>query len=135
MLLKVGNNQERKYSCILAFIVILSFSISNTTGHLARRQKLHLSFNDSVCDAGWAVFCQNVRLFKELTELDISLWPSTVQDCGQWFRHLLCAVTRLPEIAEIGMKRWILPPSLEEELECFHQEHRSSIRFDHAGCQ
>ncbi|XP_045707936.1 leucine-rich repeat-containing protein 31 isoform X2 [Phyllostomus hastatus] len=105
------------------------------TGHLARLQKLDLSYNDSVCDAGWAVFCQNVWLLKELTELDISLRPSTFRDCGQWFRHLLCAVTRLPEITEIGMKRWILPPSLEEELECFDRDHRSSIRFDHGGYQ
>ncbi|KAF6120139.1 leucine rich repeat containing 31 [Phyllostomus discolor] len=105
------------------------------TGHLARLRKLDLSYNDSVCDAGWAVFCQNVWLLKELTELDISLRPSTFRDCGQWFRHLLCAVTRLPEITEIGMKRWILPPSLEEELECFDRDHRSSIRFDHGGYQ
>ncbi|XP_036099033.1 leucine-rich repeat-containing protein 31 [Molossus molossus] len=105
------------------------------TGHLARLQKLDLSYNDSICDAGWAIFCQNVWLLKELTELDISLRPSTFRDCGQWFRHLLCAVTRLPEITEIGMKRWILPPSLEEELQCFDRDHRSSIHFDHGGRQ
>ncbi|XP_054432943.1 leucine-rich repeat-containing protein 31 isoform X1 [Pteronotus mesoamericanus] len=105
------------------------------TGHLARLQKLDLSYNDGICDAGWAVFCQNVWLLKELTELDISLRPSTFRDCGQWFRHLLWAVTRLPEITEIGMKRWVLSPSLEEELECFGQDHGSSIHFDHGGCQ
>ncbi|XP_032262092.1 leucine-rich repeat-containing protein 31 isoform X1 [Phoca vitulina] len=100
------------------------------TGHLAKLRELDLSYNDSICDAGWAIFCQNVRFLKELTELDISLRPSTSRDCGQWFRHLLCAVAKLSEITEIGMKRWILPTSQEEELEHFHQDHRCSIQFD-----
>ncbi|KAF3827294.1 hypothetical protein GH733_002780 [Mirounga leonina] len=100
------------------------------TGHLAKLRELDLSYNDSICDAGWAIFCQNVRFLKELTELDISLRPSTSRDCGQWFRHLLCAVAKLSEITEIGMKRWILPTSQEEELEHFHQGHRCNIHFD-----
>ncbi|XP_070099325.1 leucine-rich repeat-containing protein 31 isoform X4 [Equus przewalskii] len=105
------------------------------TGHLAKLRKLDLSYNDSICDAGWTIFCQNVWLLKELTELDISLRPSTFRNCGQWFRHLLCAVTKLPEITEIGMKRWLLPASQEEELERFDQDSRSSIHFDHGGFQ
>ncbi|XP_027441547.2 leucine-rich repeat-containing protein 31 isoform X1 [Zalophus californianus] len=100
------------------------------TGHLAKLRELHLSYNDSICDAGWAIFCQNVRFLTELTELDISLRPSTSRDCGQWFRHLLCAVAKLLEITEIGMKRWKLPTSQEEELEHFLQDHRRSIHFD-----
>lgn len=105
------------------------------TGHLARLRKLDLSYNDSICDAGWAIFCQNVWLLRELRELDISLRPSTFRDCGQWFRHLLYAVTRLPAITEIEMKRWILPPSLEEELKRLDQDRSSRIHFDHGGCQ
>ncbi|KAB0405850.1 hypothetical protein E2I00_004327 [Balaenoptera physalus] len=105
------------------------------TGHLARLRKLDLSYNDSICDAEWTIFCQNLWLLKELTELDISLQPSAFRECGQWFRHLLCAVTKLPEITEIGMKRWVLPASQEEELESFDQDHRSSIHFDHGGFQ
>ncbi|KAJ8797719.1 hypothetical protein J1605_017145 [Eschrichtius robustus] len=105
------------------------------TGHLARLRKLDLSYNDSICDAEWTIFCQNLWLLKELTELDISLQPSAFWECGQWFRHLLCAVTKLPEITEIGMKRWVLPASQEEELESFDQDHRSSIHFDHGGFQ
>ncbi|KAM8770487.1 LOW QUALITY PROTEIN: leucine-rich repeat-containing protein 31 [Rhynchonycteris naso] len=104
-------------------------------GHLAGLWKLDLSYNDSVCDAGWSNFCQNVWLLKELTELDISLRPSTFWDCRQWFRLLLQAVTRLPKITEIRMKRWILPPSLKEELEYCKQELRSSIHFDYGRCQ
>ncbi|KAK2501709.1 hypothetical protein MC885_012116 [Smutsia gigantea] len=104
-------------------------------GHLAQLRELDLSYNDNICGAGWTIFCRHVWLLKDLTTLDISLWPSTVRDCGQWFRHLLCAVTKLPEITEIGMKRWILPASQEEEAECFEQSHRSSIHFDHGGFQ
>ncbi|TKC40667.1 hypothetical protein EI555_012133 [Monodon monoceros] len=106
-----------------------------STGHLARLRKLDLSYNDSICDAEWTIFCQNLWLLKELTELDISLQPSAFQERGQWFRHLLCAVTKLPEITEIKMKRWVLPASQEEELEGFDQDHKSSIHFDHGGFQ
>ncbi|KAK1344157.1 hypothetical protein QTO34_014717 [Cnephaeus nilssonii] len=122
-------------SCALQRETFTALASVIHTGHLTRLRKLDLSYNDSICDAGWAIFCQNVWLLKELTELDISLRPSTFRDCGQWFRHLLCAVTRLPEITEIGMKRWILPPSLEEELKSLDQDRSSSIHFDHGGCQ
>nr|XP_020737772.1 leucine-rich repeat-containing protein 31 isoform X1 [Odocoileus virginianus texanus] len=105
------------------------------TGHLTRLQKLDLSYNDSICEAGWTIFCQNLWLLKELTELDISLRPSTFRKCGQWFRHLLSAVTKLPKITEIGMKRWLLSASQEEELQGFDQDQRSSIHFDHGGFQ
>lgn len=125
----------RLSSCSLATEDVALLASVIHTGHLARLRKLDLSYNDSICDAGWATFCQNVWLLRELTELDISLRPSTFRDCGQWFRHLLCAVTRLPAITEIGMKRWILPPSLEEELNRLDQGRSSSIHFDHGGCQ
>ena len=72
---------------------------------------------------------------KELTELDISLRPSTFRKCGQWFRHLISAVTKLPKITEVATKRWLLPASQEEELQGFDQDHRSSIHFDHGGFQ
>lgn len=69
---------------------------------------------------------QSMWLRKQLTKLDTSLGPLSVWDREQW----LC-VTKLPEITEIGMKRWILPASQEEELGCFDHSHRSSIHFDH----
>ncbi|XP_049723307.1 leucine-rich repeat-containing protein 31 [Elephas maximus indicus] len=105
------------------------------TGHLAKLQKLDLSYNDSVCGTGWTVFCQNLQFLKELTELDISLRPSNFQNCGQWFGHLLHAMTKLPEITEIGMKRWVLTASQEEELERFNQDHKRRIHIDHGGFQ
>ncbi|XP_012326397.2 leucine-rich repeat-containing protein 31 isoform X2 [Aotus nancymaae] len=105
------------------------------TGHLAKLRKLDLSYNDSICDAGWTMLCQKVQFLNELIELDVSLRPSNFRGCGRWFRHLLCAVTKLPQITEIGMKRWILPASQEEELEWFGQDRKRSIRFDHGGFQ
>ncbi|KAM5274988.1 leucine-rich repeat-containing protein 31 isoform 2-T3 [Hipposideros larvatus] len=120
----------RLSSCSLVTEDVALLASVIQTGHLAKLRKLDLSYNDSICDAGWALICQNLWLLKELTELDISLRPSTLRDCGQWFRHLLCAVTKLPEMTEIGMKRWILPASQEEELECFDQDHRSNIHFN-----
>uniref|UniRef100_A0A8C6QT59 Leucine rich repeat containing 31 n=1 Tax=Nannospalax galili TaxID=1026970 RepID=A0A8C6QT59_NANGA len=97
------------------------------TGHLAKLQKLDLSYNDSICDAGWAIFCQSLWLLRELTELDISLRPSSFRDCGQGFRYLLYAVSKLPEISEIGLRRWTVLPSQEEELECFTHDCRRDI--------
>ncbi|XP_007197596.2 LOW QUALITY PROTEIN: leucine-rich repeat-containing protein 31 [Balaenoptera acutorostrata] len=125
----------RLSSCSLVTEDVALLASVIRTGHLARLQKLDLSYNDSICDAEWTIFCQNLWLLKESTELDISLQPSVFRECGQWFRHLLCAVTKLPEITEIGMKRWVLPASQEEELESFDQDHRSSIHFDHGGFQ
>ncbi|XP_011511461.1 leucine-rich repeat-containing protein 31 isoform X2 [Homo sapiens] len=125
----------RLSSCSLVTEDVALLASVIQTGHLAKLQKLDLSYNDSICDAGWTMFCQNVRFLKELIELDISLRPSNFRDCGQWFRHLLYAVTKLPQITEIGMKRWILPASQEEELECFDQDKKRSIHFDHGGFQ
>ncbi|XP_025232838.1 leucine-rich repeat-containing protein 31 isoform X3 [Theropithecus gelada] len=125
----------RLSSCSLVTEDVVLLASVIQTGHLAKLRKLDLSYNDSICDAGWTMFCQNVRFLKELIELDISLRPSNFRDCGQWFRHLLCAVIKLPQITEIGMKRWILPASQEEELECFDQDKKRSIHFDHGGFQ
>nr|XP_025863478.1 leucine-rich repeat-containing protein 31 isoform X1 [Vulpes vulpes] len=120
----------RLSSCALVTEDVALLASVIQAGHLAKLQKLDLSYNDSICDAGWAIFCQNVGFLKELSELDISLRPSTSRDCGRWFRHLLRAVSKLSKITEIGMKRWILPTSQEEELEHFQQDHRGSIHFD-----
>ncbi|XP_007944824.1 leucine-rich repeat-containing protein 31 [Orycteropus afer afer] len=125
----------RLSSCSLVTEDVALLASIIQTGHLAKLQKLDLSYNDSICNTGWTIFCQNVQFLKELTELDISLRPSNFRDCGQWFGHLLSAMTKLPEITEIGMKRWILSASQEEELECFNQDHKSSIHFDHGGFQ
>ncbi|XP_006150321.2 leucine-rich repeat-containing protein 31 isoform X2 [Tupaia chinensis] len=131
--LSTSLQELRLSSCSLVTEDVASLASIIQTGHLAKLQKLDLSYNDSVCDAGWAVFCQNVGSLKELSELDISLRPSNFRDCGQWVKHLLCAVTKLPKITEIGMKRWVLPPSQEGQLESLDQNHRHGVRLDHDG--
>nr|XP_012326398.1 leucine-rich repeat-containing protein 31 isoform X3 [Aotus nancymaae] len=125
----------RLSSCSLVTEDVALLASVIQTGHLAKLRKLDLSYNDSICDAGWTMLCQKVQFLKELIELDVSLRPSNFRGCGRWFRHLLCAVTKLPQITEIGMKRWILPASQEEELEWFGQDRKRSIRFDHGGFQ
>ncbi|XP_028617984.1 leucine-rich repeat-containing protein 31 [Grammomys surdaster] len=125
----------RLSSCSLVTEDVVLLASVIQTGHLATLQKLDLSYNDGICDAGWAIFCQNLCFLKELTELDISLRPSSSQDCGQWFRHLLYAVTQLPAITEIGMRRWVIPAPQEKELDCITQDHRRDIRFDYGGFQ
>ncbi|XP_017533095.3 leucine-rich repeat-containing protein 31 isoform X1 [Manis javanica] len=125
----------RLSSCSLVTEDVAVLASAIQAGHLAQLRELDLSYNDNICGAGWTVFCRHMWLLKDLTTLDISLRPSTFRDCGQWFRHLLHAVTKLPEITEIGMKRWILPASQEEEVEGFEQGHGNSIHFDHGGFQ
>ncbi|MEJ1277410.1 leucine rich repeat containing 31 [Cricetulus griseus] len=123
------------HQCSLTADDVASLTSVIWTGHLAELQKLDLSYNDSICDTGWAIFCQNLCFLKKLTELDISLPPSSSRGCGRWFRHLLCAVTKLPVVTEIGMRRWVIPASKEEELECLTHKHRRGIQFDHGGFQ
>lgn len=126
----------RLSSCALVTEDVVLLASAMRTGHLAELQKLDLSYNSSVCDTGWAIFCQNLCFLKKLTELDISLGPSRSRGCGQWFRHLLCAVTKLPVVTEIGMRRWAIPASQEEELGCcFTHDHGRGIQFDHGGFQ
>ncbi|XP_075403995.1 leucine-rich repeat-containing protein 31 [Tenrec ecaudatus] len=122
-------------SCSLVTEDVVLLASLIRTGHLARLRKLDLSYNDSIHDTGWTVFCQSVQFLKELMELDVSLRPSNFRDCGQWFGPLLCAMTKLPEVTEIGMQRWVLSALQKEELECFHQEEKRIIHFDHGGVQ
>ncbi|XP_062439011.1 leucine-rich repeat-containing protein 31 [Rhea pennata] len=99
-------------------------------GHLARLQKLDLSYNDNISDEGWSVFCKGLAVFKELSELDVSLRPSSCRDCGMWFSELLAALTKLPALAELGMQRWVLSESQRKQLESFNRDNERSIRFD-----
>ncbi|NXD38469.1 LRC31 protein, partial [Copsychus sechellarum] len=99
-------------------------------GHLARLQKLDLSYNNNISDEGWAVFCQGLGAFKELSELDVSLRPSSCRDCGPWFRELLAALTQLPALAELGMQRWALSESQRKQMEGFNQDNKRNVRFD-----
>lgn len=82
-------------------------------------------------DEGWAVFCQGLGAFKKLSELDMSLRPSSCRDCGPWFRELLAALTQLPALAELGMQRWGLSEPQRKQMESFNQDNKRNIRFDY----
>nr|XP_054495568.1 leucine-rich repeat-containing protein 31 [Agelaius phoeniceus] len=120
----------RLSSCNLVAEDLALLTSLRQDGHLARLQKLDLSYNNTISDEGWAVFCQGLGAFKELSELDMSLSPSTCRDCGPWFGELLAALTQLPALAELAMQRWALSESQRKQMEDFNQDNKRYIRFD-----
>ncbi|NWX81720.1 LRC31 protein, partial [Nothoprocta ornata] len=119
----------RLSSCNLVAEDLALLMLLAQDGHLARLQKLDLSYNN-ISDEGWSVFCKGLSVFKGLSELDISLRPSSCRDCGMWVSELLAALTKLPALAELGMQRWVLSEPQRERLESFNQDNKRSIRFD-----
>uniref|UniRef100_A0A8C9ERN9 Leucine rich repeat containing 31 n=1 Tax=Pavo cristatus TaxID=9049 RepID=A0A8C9ERN9_PAVCR len=120
----------RLSSCNLVAEDLALLTLLSHDGHLARLRKLDLSYNNSISDEGWMVFCQGLAVFKELSELDVSLRPSSCRACGTWFSELLAALTKLPALAELGMQRWVLSESQRKQLEGFNQDNKRNIRFD-----
>ncbi|KFQ60236.1 Leucine-rich repeat-containing protein 31, partial [Pelecanus crispus] len=120
----------RLSSCNLVAEDLALLTLLTRDGHLARLQKLDLSYNNNISDEGWVVFCQGLAVLKELSELDVSLRPSSWRDCGTWFSELLAALTKLPALAELGMQRWVLSESQRKRLESFNQDNKRNIRFD-----
>ncbi|NXH64495.1 LRC31 protein, partial [Rhabdornis inornatus] len=120
----------RLSSCNLVAEDLALLTSLRQDGHLARLQKLDLSYNNNISDEGWAIFCQGLGAFKELSELDVSLRPSSCRDCGPWFRELLAALQQLPALAELGMQRWALSESQRKQIEGFNQDNKRNIRFD-----
>ncbi|XP_063022510.1 leucine-rich repeat-containing protein 31 isoform X2 [Melospiza melodia melodia] len=120
----------RLSSCNLVAEDLALLTSLRQDGHLARLQKLDLSYNNTISDEGWAVFCQGLGAFKELSELDVSLSPSSCRDCGQWFGELLAALTQLPALAELAMQRWALSECQRKQIEGFNQDNKRNIRFD-----
>nr|XP_009672034.1 PREDICTED: leucine-rich repeat-containing protein 31 isoform X2 [Struthio camelus australis] len=120
----------RLSSCNLVAEDLALLTLLTQDGHLARLRKLDVSYNDSISDEGWAVLCKGLAVFKELSELDVSLRPSSCRDCGMWFSELLAALTKLPALVELGMQRWVLSESQQKQLESFNRDNKRSIRFD-----
>ncbi|KAM7013831.1 leucine-rich repeat-containing protein 31 [Passerculus sandwichensis] len=120
----------RLSSCNLVAEDLALLTSLRQDGHLARLQKLDLSYNNTISDEGWAVFCQGLGAFKELSELDVSLSPSSCRDCGQWFGELLATLTQLPALAELAMQRWALSECQRKQMEGFNQDNKRNIRFD-----
>ncbi|XP_064521904.1 leucine-rich repeat-containing protein 31 isoform X2 [Pseudopipra pipra] len=120
----------RLSSCNLVAEDLALLTSLTQDGHLSRLQKLDLSYNDSISDEGWAAFCQGLAVSKELSELDLSLRPSSCRDCGTWFSELLAALAQLPALAELGMQRWVLSEPQRKQLENFNHDNKRNIRFD-----
>ncbi|XP_029885071.1 leucine-rich repeat-containing protein 31 isoform X3 [Aquila chrysaetos chrysaetos] len=120
----------RLSSCNLVAEDLALLTLLTEDGHLARLRKLDLSYNNSISDEGWVIFCQGLAVFKELSELDVSLRPLSCRDCGTWFSELLAALTKLPALTELGMQRWVLSESQRKRLESFNQDNKRNIRFD-----
>ncbi|XP_039343294.1 leucine-rich repeat-containing protein 31 isoform X3 [Mauremys reevesii] len=121
----------RLSSCNLVAEDLTLLALEVQAGHLAKLQKLDLSYNDSVSDEGWATFFQDLTALKELSELDVSLRPSSCRDCGMWFSKLLTDLSKLPAFTEIGMQRWALPESQQRQLESFKQDAKRNVHFDY----
>uniref|UniRef100_A0A8C4UD83 Leucine rich repeat containing 31 n=1 Tax=Falco tinnunculus TaxID=100819 RepID=A0A8C4UD83_FALTI len=120
----------RLSSCNLVAEDLALLTLLTQDGHLARLRKLDLSYNNNISDEGWVIFCQGLAVFKELSELDVSLRPSSRRGCGTWFSELLAALTKLPALAELGLQRWVLSESQRKRLESFNQDNKRNIRFD-----
>ncbi|XP_019388257.1 PREDICTED: leucine-rich repeat-containing protein 31 isoform X1 [Crocodylus porosus] len=118
-------------SCNLAAGDLALLALLMRTGHLAKLQKLDLSYNDTVCDEGWATFYQDLAELKELSELDVSLRPSSCRDCGMWFGKLLTALREMPAFTDLGMQRWVFSGPQQKQLEYFNQDSTRNVRFDY----
>ncbi|XP_025053806.1 leucine-rich repeat-containing protein 31 isoform X2 [Alligator sinensis] len=120
-------------SCNLAAGDLALLALLMRTGHLAKLQKLDLSYNDTVCDEGWATFYQDLAELKELSELDVSLRPSSCRDCGMWFGKLLTALPKMPAFTELGIQRWVFSGAQQKQLEYFNRDNTRNVRFDYRG--
>ncbi|NXD77391.1 LRC31 protein, partial [Halcyon senegalensis] len=120
----------RLSSCNLVAEDLALLTFLTQDGHLARLRKLDLSYNNSISDEGWVIFCRGLPVFKELSELDVSLRPSSCRACGTWFSELLGALVKLPALAELAMQRWVFSESQRKCLESFNQDNKRNVRFD-----
>uniref|UniRef100_A0A8C8SMC9 Leucine rich repeat containing 31 n=1 Tax=Pelusios castaneus TaxID=367368 RepID=A0A8C8SMC9_9SAUR len=121
----------RLSSCNLVAEDLSLLALDAQAGHLAKLQTLDLSYNDSVSDEGWATFFQGLTALRGLSELDVSLRPSSCRQCGMWLSKLLSALSELPAFAEIGMQRWALLESQQKQLESFNHNNKRNVHFDY----
>lgn len=98
-------------------------------GHLAKLQKLDLSYNNQISDQGWAMLYQGLAALGQLCELDVSLRPSSGRDCGDWFDPLLAALSKLPVFTDLGLQGWVISKDQQKQLERFNQDNEQNICF------
>nr|XP_033815576.1 leucine-rich repeat-containing protein 31 isoform X4 [Geotrypetes seraphini] len=117
-------------SCALLADDLATLASVLQKGHLQRLRKLDLSYNDTVSDEGWTLFFQHLHMLKELSELDVSLRPSSSRYCGTWFSDLLASLIKLPAFTEVGVQRWVLTAPQQQQLKDFKKEDKKDIQFD-----
>ncbi|XP_039616977.1 leucine-rich repeat-containing protein 31 [Polypterus senegalus] len=123
-----------------SFLHVLQLSSCNLTGkdmtnlvslmNLVNLKQLDLTYNDTVEDEGWDHFFKNANTLKDLTELDISLRPSTRRDCTPWFSSLKTFLTGTSALRELGLHRWLLSGLQSASLETISKSHNIKVHFD-----
>nr|XP_020649487.1 leucine-rich repeat-containing protein 31 isoform X2 [Pogona vitticeps] len=117
-------------NCSLQHDSFASFAVGIQTGHLALLQTLDLSYNHDLSDRGWTKLCQVLAALEQLSELDVSLRPSSSCHCGDWLSQLLATLPKLPVFTELGLQGWVLSEVQQKELEHCHQDNECNILFD-----
>ncbi|XP_048362151.1 leucine-rich repeat-containing protein 31 isoform X2 [Sphaerodactylus townsendi] len=120
----------RLSSCSLVDKDLACLALVIQDGPLAKLKKLDLSYNHHISDQGWATFYQGIVAFEQLSELDVSLRPTSHCDCGEWFGKLLAALPKLPELSELDLHGWVLSRSQQKQLESFKWDNERNFHFD-----
>ncbi|OCT80789.1 leucine-rich repeat-containing protein 31 [Xenopus laevis] len=117
-------------SCNLVTQDLAVLASAAQAGHLDSLKQLDIAYNDTVPDEGWMLFFESAHVLKNITELDVSLPPSSHRSCGPWFIHLLSILVKLPKLRELGMQRWLLTAAEKQQLSHIMTEKNISILFD-----
>ncbi|MEE6510996.1 hypothetical protein FKM82_031379 [Ascaphus truei] len=117
-------------SCNLLTRDLAVLASAAQAGHLGHLQQLDLAYNDTIPDEGWALFFEGLYALRNISELDVSLRPSSSRDCGAWFIHLLSSMLKLPKLTELGMQRWALSEAETQRLGRINKESAVNIHFN-----
>nr|XP_056706349.1 leucine-rich repeat-containing protein 31 [Euleptes europaea] len=120
----------RLSSCSLVDKDLACLALVIQDGPLSKLQKLDLSYNHHISDQGWATFYQGIVALEQLSELDVSLRPTSHCDCGEWFGKLLAALPKLLGLSELDLQGWVLSRRQQKQLESFNWDHERNVRFD-----
>ncbi|XP_051874431.1 leucine-rich repeat-containing protein 31 [Pristis pectinata] len=116
-------------SCNLTGQDLASLVSLSCAGFLSSLEMLHLTYNNTVDDQSWVMFFQEINGLKALSELDIGLMPLSHRECSPWLAVLLCCLSRLPSLLELGMHHWVITASQCELLDTFNKQNQRNIHF------
>ncbi|KAM4695516.1 leucine-rich repeat-containing protein 31 [Discoglossus pictus] len=117
-------------SCNLVTQDLAVLASTAQASHLDNLQHLDLAYNDTIPDEGWVLFFESLYAIKNITELDVSLRPTSNREGGPWVIHLLSSMLKLPKLKELGMQRWALSAAEQQQLDRINKESMISIHFD-----